>query len=153
MIVFQKIFEELTFLGGILFSLIIFLFFLIKKQFFYSFVLFTGLFLIYFLTFVIRIFYFKNRPKKVRYSNFLEKIDASSFPSVHAARATFLFLFFLTYFIKSLLITFLLLSLCFLVYYSRIFLKKHDYIDVLAGILLGIVSFLPFLIMEISTIL
>ena len=92
-IIFDKFFEEITFLGGILFFLLFSILFLIlgKPDMFFQLIL--GLIIIYVLTFLIRLFYFKARPKKVHYKNFLEKLDASSFPSVHAARITFISLF------------------------------------------------------------
>ena len=114
-------------------------------------ILLFGIFIIYFLTFVIRIFYFKSRPKKVKYSNFIEKIDASSFPSVHAARTTFILLLLLVYFVRSFFLAGGLIFVAFLACYSRIYLMKHDKVDVFGGIVLGIVSFVPFLINALST--
>jgi len=42
--------------------------------------------------------YFKERPKKKKYDNWIEKIDASSFPSGHTARTTFVCLVLYTSF-------------------------------------------------------
>lgn len=140
-IIIKKFFEEITFLGGILFYLIFLLFFLINKDYFSSLIIFSGIVLIYFITLGVRTFYFKSRPKKVKYKNFLEKIDASSFPSIHSARSIFIFLFLIFYVIADYLVLFLLLVLTFLVMYSRIYLKKHNIMDLLGGILLAIFSF------------
>ena len=41
---------------------------------------------------LIKIFYYKNRPSKESYKNILEKIDSGSFPSLHSARACFIFI-------------------------------------------------------------
>ncbi len=137
----KKFMQEITFIGGIVFYLIVCLLFLFIKEYSIFFFLFLGLFLIYFITFLIRIFYFKPRPKKQKYQNFIQKIDASSFPSVHSARTMFLFLFLLIYYF-NIFIAIISLILSVLVFYSRIYLKKHDIIDVFAGIILGIFSFI-----------
>jgi undecaprenyl-diphosphatase len=142
----KKLMQEITFIGGIIFYLIICLLFLFIKEYSIFLFLILGLFLIYFITLLIRIFYFKPRPKKQEYQNFIQKIDASSFPSVHAARTTFLSLFLLIYSF-NIFITIIALILSVLVFYSRIYLKKHDIVDVFVGIILGIFSFiLSFLI-------
>jgi len=85
----------------------------------------------------IRTFYFKSRPNKQKYNNFIEKIDASSFPSWHSARIIFL-VFALTSFLH-LRIIFGLIAVG--VMYSRIYLKKHDSVDILGGVILGLVTF------------
>ena len=137
----KKFFEEITLLGGILFYLLISLYFLFKKQYTYFLLFLIGLIFIYFITLIIRIFYFKSRPEKRAYKNFLEKIDASSFPSVHAARTIFIFLF-LIYSIHNIYVIILGLGFLFLVLYSRIYLRKHDIRDIIGGIMLGIFSFI-----------
>lgn len=145
--IIKKIFEEMTFLGGILFYILLSLLFLIigKNNIFIQFIL--ALFIIYFLTFIIRIFYFKNRPKKIHYKNFIEKLDASSFPSIHVARATFIILLIIFTFLPNFYLIFLLLILYGLVIYSRIYLLKHDLIDIIGGILLGFISSITLLLL------
>ena len=89
---------------------------------------------------LIRVFYFKDRPKKISYSTFIGKMDASSFPSVHTSRAFFLAPLFAIMF--GFVSTWILMyALAVLVAWSRIRLKKHDIWDVLAGIVVGTVSF------------
>ena len=136
----KKIFEELTFLGGILFYLIFAIFFLFTKGYGVFFQILLSLFIIYFITFLIRLFYFKHRPKKTTYNSFVGKVDASSFPSIHAARITFLTIFIIILYTPSTLYLIFILLLYLLVLYSRIYLLKHDLIDVFGGILLGIFS-------------
>ncbi|MBU0894630.1 MAG: phosphatase PAP2 family protein [Nanoarchaeota archaeon] len=137
----KKFFEEITFLGGVLFYSIFLLYFLLEQKYIYFGILLTSLILVYFVTFLIRIFYFKTRPEKVKYNNFLEKIDASAFPSIHAARVFILFLFFIS-FINNFYFFFLfLLFVLFLTIYSRIYLRKHDIVDVFGGLILGTISF------------
>ncbi len=95
-------------------------------------------------SFLIRIFYFKERPEKKKYHNFIEKLDAATFPSIHSARAGILSYAF--YFRNPSVLS-ALLSLVFLiiVVYSRIYLKKHFLKDTIAGAMLGFaVSFFVF---------
>ena len=100
--------------------------------------LFVGLILAYFLVYVIRIFYFKERPEREEYFNFFTKITASSFPSMHTLSsiftATVLSNIFKT---KSLTIFFYLIAL--LIAYSRIHIKKHHVTDVLVGLVIGLI--------------
>ena len=136
----KRFFEEITNLGG----------FVISSFFIFAFLIFgtinqflqicLAFFSIYFITFTIRLFYFKDRPKKMRHSNFLEKIDASSFPSIHSARAI-LMLILLIYYLPFNVLFFLVASIAaFLVVFSRIYLSKHDIYDVVGGIILGFLS-------------
>ena len=107
--------------------------------------LFFGLIFSLAITVVIRLFYFKNRPSKQTYHNLIEKIDASSFPSWHSARAVFLCLLFVNYFNNDLLSVILVLFSA-AVLYSRIYLRKHDWIDVMGGIVLGVGTYLIILL-------
>ena len=142
--ILKKIFDEITFLGGILFYLIVsFLFLYFQKQDIFL-KLILALISVYLITAIIRMFYFKNRPKKLNHSNFLEKLDASSFPSIHAARATLLFILFSLINLEKLFLIAIMFLLLLSVYYSRIYLKKHDIIDILGGIILGILVSLIF---------
>ena len=137
----------MTFFGGIAFYLSVTILLLIFQKYTFALRLFLGLVIIYFITFVIRLFYFKERPQKMRYINLLEKIDASSFPSIHAARITYLFLFVL-FFLSSFLnpiLDILMGVVSLLVIYSRIYLFKHDIVDVIAGIILGGLAAITFL--------
>ncbi len=88
----------------------------------------------------IRVFYFKARPNKEEYGNWFERLDSSSFPSIHAARAAFYALFFNGVF-GNVLVLALLVVLGALVCYSRIRLKKHDWSDVAGGIVLGAAAY------------
>ena len=142
----KKFFEEMTFFGGIAFYLFVIILLLIFEKLFFAFRLFLGLIIIYFIVFVIRLFYFKHRPKKIEHTNFLEKIDASSFPSVHAARITFLFLFAIFLSGPDVVIKLIAGLVFLLVLYSRIYLFKHDLIDILGGVVVGAFAMLVFII-------
>ncbi|HLC58744.1 MAG TPA: phosphatase PAP2 family protein [Candidatus Nanoarchaeia archaeon] len=130
--------KEITLFGSTTF----YIFLLILS--FFDFDIFIFLLLGFIITFgialIIRLLYFKKRPLKQTYANFIEKVDASSFPSLHVARSIFLTLvihkFFNNYFLS---IFFLIIAI--LVAFSRIYLKKHDIYDVLGGLVLGIIGY------------
>lgn len=130
-------FRDLTSLGGgyILIVLIILMYLLNQIRLFK--ILLLGFILSYLMSFVIRLFYYKDRPNKEKYSNLLAKVDASSFPSVHSMRAIFLAIIFSQFFNNQYLSIFLIL-VALLVCYSRIYIKKHYLVDVIIGFILGI---------------
>ena len=134
--------HEVTSLGGTIIYSLIGIVFLILGNFRVFFQLLFGILAIFATVIIIKIFYFKNRPRKYKYSNFIEKIDASSFPSVHSARSAFLAAVLTNYF-KYFIISAILAASVILVAYSRLVLKKHDLKDVLAGIALGILIYFP----------
>jgi membrane-associated phospholipid phosphatase len=100
----------------------------------------AGFVLIYTATIVIKTVYFKNRPVKFSYNSYIEKLDASSFPSLHASRTAFLGLVLSKYF-SSYIFTAIMVVLILAIAYTRVYLKKHDFMDVSAGIILGILVY------------
>jgi membrane-associated phospholipid phosphatase len=84
----------------------------------------------------IKYLWHKPRPNSQSFADGFEKIDAGSFPSIHAARISFVYssLGYLHY-VQNQSIG--LIIICFLVVltvgYSRVFLRKHFIEDVLAG--------------------
>jgi membrane-associated phospholipid phosphatase len=92
---------------------------------------------------LIKIIFPKKRPNGQTYNTILEKIDAGSFPSLHASRIT---LVYLTLFSNTdsiaMQVVFLLVIISVIV--SRILLKKHFWIDVLGGFIIGGLIFLGF---------
>ncbi len=137
----EDFFRSVTALGDawFYFTLVLILFALGKTNFATE--LIIGFFVIYFTAIIIRVFYFKNRPNKEKYNTLVERIDASSFPSVHSARVVFVGLTFAK-FLDSLQINLILFAIAAIVCYSRIAIKKHYWTDVIAGIILGIITFL-----------
>jgi membrane-associated phospholipid phosphatase len=96
------------------------------------------------ITSLIRIFYFRNRPAKQDYYNFLERIDASSFPSLHTARIVFICITLAYFFwnnFQNNYTTAFFTFVAVIVAYSRIYLKKHDWWDLLGGVVLGTIVF------------
>jgi len=116
---------------------LVFLFFGLSKA---TFMVFVGLLVVEIISNGVKLFHFKERPVKHEHGNFLEKIYAASFPSVHSARSSFFFLSLYTVLAQP--VSYLALLTLFLVGVSRVVLKKHDVIDVMAGFCIGfIVSF------------
>jgi len=134
-----QFFRDISTLGGVFFYSFILIFLLLIKNFTLFKKLFIALILIYLSSITLRYFFFKERPVKEKYTSLIEKIDSSSFPSLHAARASVLSLFAYYNLQFNLFLFVLILSLIIL--YSRIYLKKHYFKDILAGILIGILSF------------
>lgn len=98
--------------------------------------LLLGLVLSFGLTTLIRIVYFRPRPDKQAYGTFFQKVDASSFPSLHSMRAAVLAVLMM-FFFNQLLIS-VLLGLCVItVAVCRVLLKRHHVSDVIAGIIFG----------------
>ena len=86
---------------------------------------------------VTRLIYFKDRPEKMQYKGVIERIEASSFPSLHAARGMFCALT-----VGSIIggpwayLWFGFFGLGIGI--SRILLRRHDWIDIFFGWLLAI---------------
>ncbi len=91
----------------------------------------------------IKFFWHKPRPNGQKFKNGFEKIDAGSFPSIHASRISFIYLSlsYLHYLAQNLLLIPVFIMVILVVGYSRTFLKKHFWFDVLAGYLFGIIQF------------
>jgi undecaprenyl-diphosphatase len=130
-------FKQLTELGSltIITSIIIFTFFFDNTL---ALKLLIGIASVTIISFIIKAIFFRARPKKQLFNNIVEKLDASSFPSIHSARITIL-AFWLTMYSHELLLKIFLVAIGTLVAYSRIYLKKHYYADVIGGVTLGVI--------------
>jgi len=94
---------------------------------------------------IIKFLFYKPRPIPQPFHNRLQKIDASSFPSIHTANATVVGLFWAWRGHQSIIVgsdRFIIIPIlvgvvgsCAAIALSRIELKKHYPIDVLAGML------------------
>lgn len=129
--------RDVTSLGGFtLYWFIIFLFIgltewsLVGKLIF-SFFVTMGI------AYVIRIIYFKERPLREFYATHVERMEASSFPSLHTMRFSALATVLVPYFDNFLAGVFLGIFVV-VVGLSRMNLKKHYLIDVVVGLLLGV---------------
>ncbi len=132
------IFQDISTFGGLVFYLFLCLLFFLLSEITLTIKLLSGLIILYIIVNIARAVYFKERPQKQNYNNIIEKIDASSFPSMHASRASFLF-FILYNHIRDIYLITLFFIIFILVCYSRIYLKKHYLIDVLGGIIIGVI--------------
>jgi|SRR3989344_2613216 len=135
--IFDTILTDFSSLGSLAIYLIVTIFaFLYDVSF--GLKLALGLIIILGLIILIRILYFKERPKKQEHDSFLEKIDASSFPSIHSARIAFLGTI-ISLAINKIYVYLLLTAIVVIVCYSRHHLKKHHGIDIIVGALIGII--------------
>ena len=99
--------------------------------------LLAGLGIAYFATALIRAVYFKERPDHQIHNTYLQKLDASAFPSLHTMRATVLGIILMNEFANAPIVIFLALGVV-ITGISRILLKRHDWADVIAGFVLGV---------------
>ena len=129
--------RDISSLGSLFAYLLILIIFLIQKNYYLAEKLFAGIAIIYSVVIIVKSIYFKERPERYPYSSFIERLDASSFPSMHAIRISFLSAILIKYF-DNYIMSIAAVILVLMVSYSRIYLKKHDKIDVLAGIFLGV---------------
>jgi membrane-associated phospholipid phosphatase len=129
--------RDITSLGSTSIVLFTLLILLVIQQYTIFTQFITGILSLYAIVIIIRCFYFKQRPKKEEYKGWLQKMDASSFPSMHTARAWLYVAIFSTATTPPITIALALIALA--VSYSRIKLFKHFFIDVFAGALLGLI--------------
>ena len=141
----REIIEDTSALGGIaVFLSAIFIAFFTDNKIL-ALKLFIGLILCYAVVIGIRIFYFKQRPDKQKYKTFLGKLDASSFPSLHAMSSIYVAIVLANH-IKKSIISIFLVSISLLIAYSRIYLKKHYFVDIMLGLILGIIASIIYLL-------
>lgn len=142
----QILLNDLSALGGFYFSALLLIVFLSFGNTVVAGQVFWAIVLSFLAAGVIRSVYFKPRPKREEHHNWLEKLDASSFPSVHAMRAVLLYAVLVVYY-KSLAVSFILAVVALAVCASRVLLRKHDVVDVVGGALLGVVEALIILVL------
>lgn len=97
----------------------------------------VALILCYAATTALRIGFFRERPKKQGYRNFLERIDASSFPSLHTMRAAVIAATTGVFFSQP-LAWILAAAAAVSVAASRVVQKRHHKSDVVAGLVIGV---------------
>ncbi len=134
----KELMQNISALGALPFYLFLAAFVLLTGEERLALWLLAGLAAAYLVVVPIRAFYYRDRPKKQAYSNILQKIDSSSFPSMHSIRvvaATFMMYFYF----NSLAIAALMAFAAGLVIFSRHWLRKHYAVDLAAGIAIGAV--------------
>jgi len=132
--------QEITVFGSMVFYIILLLFSLAIQDILMFKILLSGGIITFVITILIRSFYFKYRPNKQDYKNWIERLDAASFPSLHAARVMFLALVFMFKF-QHLYTSLLFILIALLVMLSRAYLNKHDWIDIFSGAFLGLITY------------
>ncbi len=138
---FDDTFKQIGTLGSYQFHAIILSMFFLTGLYSEFIFLLIGYFIMKAFAIPIRLILFENRPNPEKYTNIFEKISASSFPSLHASRALFLYLFLIQFFKFDIAITFFLSGILIVVLYSRIYLKRHFTMDVVFGATLGTIIF------------
>lgn len=133
------ILRDITSLGGLSFFILLSILVLLLQKFELLTELLLGFLVTFAVVILVRTFYFKDRPNKREFSNYFEKMEASSFPSLHSARVVFTAAVFAR-FIADKNATIFLVILAALVCYSRIYMKKHDWWDISFGVLLGLLT-------------
>ena len=86
---------------------------------------------------LIKIFFHKSRPDGQAYKGILEKIDAGSFPSLHASRITIVYLTLFSH-VTDIYIKVAILLMMLAVMISRVLLKRHFIIDIVGGFVIGV---------------
>lgn len=134
----KEFFNDITSLGGSFLYALFALIFLLSNQVIVFYKLFIGFVLVYIICGTVKLFYFKKRPNnQILFKGIIGKIYSGSFPSIHSARAFLLASILSDYFVNFRL-TLFLFSLAAIVSYSRVYVKKHRYVDIVFGCLIGI---------------
>ncbi len=134
------LFRDITSFGSFAFHFFLLIFVLAMGDYTLVWKLLFSFFFTLAVTILIRMFYFKDRPSKQNFSNFAERIDAASFPSLHTARTVAMALIVINSVQKN-AVTVFLAGFAAIIIYSRVYLQKHDWEDVAGGIILGVVTF------------
>ena len=105
--------------------------------------IFIGLIILYIIGIIIRLTYNKQRPqKRNNRENAFQIIEDNSFPSMHSTRSTFILLMICQYFNFEIKISLFFSLIYITILYARIHKKRHDYVDLIAGVILGTIPFL-----------
>ena len=139
-----KLLYDFSALGGISFYIFMIFFFLILKRGEIAVQLFLLFVVGSIIGYGIKIFYKKARPlknvlnnKKEIFIQILDEIDSHSFPSNHSLRIILLSLVMINLF-KNVYVTMFFVILSLAVCGSRVILKRHYFVDVIGGIILGV---------------
>lgn len=134
--VLNDFFSSITAFGSPVFYILVILV-LIKINAFLALKMFWALVFVELICVGIKLIYKKERPVPQERDNIYNKIDANSFPSIHSARVS-LMAVMISFFYKDAFIIIASALIMLFVGYSRIYLKRHHFIDVFCGFLVGI---------------
>lgn len=87
---------------------------------------------------IVKLMWYRPRPMPMMWSSWYEKINASSFPSIHASRLAVLATFCVLSERFDLYTLWIVITAAIVVGITRIVLKKHYWTDVIGGWILGI---------------
>lgn len=140
--------ENLTALGSMVFLGLVFIFFLLTNFYVAMELLFASA-LAFIIIVIIRIIYFKTRPENMgqkKPKNFIDYVDKSSFPSMHAANS-FIMALIVGFNQNNLYVFIFFIIVAMLICVTRRYFNKHFTLDLVVGMLLGIlVSLFTFFI-------
>ena len=134
----QEIWQDLKGIGGVPLYLVVTLLALTFDKVTLFVQLVIGLILAFAVTAIIRFVYFKERPIKQEYRTMIERIDASSFPSLHTGRAAVLGTLLILH-VQNLWGGVIIGLAALGVAAARVSLKRHFVWDVIFGLLIGVV--------------
>jgi len=131
----NEFWDSITLLGTPVFYIIIILIVSQLNSQVDAVIIFTEFLLLEVLCFLLKMVIPKKRPETSIKKSIINLYEERSFPSIHAARVSLLVLLLFPILPK---LDLFFISIVILVGYSRIYLRKHDFIDILGGILLGV---------------
>ena len=135
-------FNHISALGSKEITILIPIFFFLINENLLATKIIIGIIIIYVIGIPIRLLYKKERPYKKPRNNVYEIMEANSFPSMHAARSTLLIIILIQYFQYEIKISLFFLVLYVLNLIARLYKKRHYVIDIICGIILGIIPFI-----------
>ncbi|MFA4819843.1 MAG: phosphatase PAP2 family protein [Candidatus Aenigmatarchaeota archaeon] len=135
--VFAVIMRDISAYGGFPFYGMMIIAFFLLGELDFTYNLVVSLIAVTIVVALVRLSYFKPRPgmERKKYATLYARIDNSSFPSIHAARAVMISM---ALFSKFNALLPLLALMTILVLMTRIYFKRHDTIDLAVGIIIGI---------------
>ena len=128
---------EITAFGGTALYVVLVFFLLLIGKTEHVFIIITAYITSLPLAALIRVVYFKPRPEQREFTTLFGKLLASAFPSLHVMRA-FTYAVIFADWVGSTMALGVFLSIAALVAWSRISLKKHDWVDVGVGAVMGV---------------
>lgn len=100
--------------------------------------LFVAMVLCYVVVMGVRLLYFRKRPDDSEVKYWYDRVTQSSFPSMHAARATALSSVIALFF-ADVYVTIFAVAVVLLTAWSRVWLRRHYVSDVVVGVIVGLV--------------
>lgn len=129
---------EMTALGGTAFYVVLALYLVLAGKTGHALAIFAAYIASVVPAALCRIVYFKPRPERREFTTFFGKLWVSAFPSLHTMRA-FMYAVMFGSWLGSRAALAAFLALAALVGWSRVLLRRHDWVDVAAGAAMGVV--------------